>query len=258
MLEAKIKEIINRILHAAKPKTTDSATAKTTGDEAYQKKVSVLKHRIILSSITAGVLVLILLALNIYSGSVSTKDQDKIRVLRVQISDLKSKSADIEAKINDAKKYKQLWDKADAKRKNFSGIKINDITNTFSNLADQYNIVTPNINLSLPEVLKTGIFDRQVLEVNLINCTITFSALNDSIAMSFINSFFDTLPGYVVVNDLSITKTKKDNYSDSELVDISTGKITGSTSGKVSFSWYFLKRKGSNPDDKSKVNDKNK
>lgn len=218
---------------------------KTAATEFYQKKVSSLKHKIILSFTISGVLMLILLVFNIYNNASTERDQEKINSLNSQIADLKNKSADIETRIKDATQYKKLWDKADAKKKDFTGIKVNDVTDTFSKLSEEYSIMSPTIKLSLPEVLKNGIYNRQVLEVNLINCVISFTAVSDSIAMSFINSFLNTLPGYVIINDFSITKTKKGSYSESELVNISTGKSTGAISGKVNFSWYFLKTKDS-------------
>jgi hypothetical protein len=38
-------------------------------------------------------------------------------------------------------------------------------------------------------------------------------------------------------------KTKKDGYSNQDLIDISTGELKGLTETKVNFYWYFLKRK---------------
>ncbi len=236
--------ILNQLQVAEQNKSSTPAPA--VKNEPYEKKISYLKHKIIFSVCFLGAFAVVMISIIFYNQHVVIRRNDDISLLNSQIENLKSKSANVEARVNDAKKYKQIWIKADGKKRNFSGIKISDINDSFKNLAEKNNIVGPVINISVPEILRDGTYNRQVLDVHLVNCVITFDALTDRIAIDFINSFLNTLPGYVVISDFSIKKIKKEGYTDEELVNISSGKITGLTSVKVNFSWYFLKHKVTN------------
>jgi cell division protein FtsL len=226
---------INESINKIQPK-------KQNWSESYSKKVSHLKHQSILGFSTTAILIIILIVFNAYQKSNEKTSRIRVNKLEAQIADLKNKSADIEKKIKNAKGYKRLWDKASDNKKNFSGIDISDINRTFSILSEKYNIISPSINISVPESLKDGIYDRQALEVNLIKCTMSFSSIRDDVAMAFINNFINTLSGYVIITGLDIKKTKE-SYSNEDLINISTGDVSGSIKSTVNFSWYFLKRK---------------
>lgn len=229
-----------------------AVTSPTTKNSAYVKKVSSLKHKIIFHICCFSALVIAIVMIIFYGQYAMQNSDEDIRNLNVQIADLTNKSNNIEAKISDARKYKQIWMNASQNNKDFNGIKISDISDKFKIIADQYNLSKPSISISAPETLKDGIYNRQVLDVNLVNCVANFEALTDKIAIDFINNFTSTLPGYVIISDVQIKKIKKEGYSDEDLMDISTGKISGLTSAKVDFSWYFLKLKATNKDDEKK------
>ncbi|EFK95015.1 hypothetical protein LDC_2973 [sediment metagenome] len=221
----------------------NKAEPKTTVIDPYNKKIINFKKRIIFALTAFAIILAVMLAFNFYGNASKENDAEQIAIIEGQISDLRNKSAGTEAKINDAKKFKLLWMNANKQKKNFDGIKVADITNDFNSLAEKNNITKHSITLSVPDVLKEGVYKLQTLDVNLINCSMSFDALTDREALDFIESFISGLPGYVVINDLSIKKTRKEGYSSQDLVDISSGKFPNLISGKVNFSWYFLKRK---------------
>jgi hypothetical protein len=70
---------------------------------------------------------------------------------------------------------------------------------------------------------------------------LSFRAINDIEALLFISQLTSSLPGYVVINKLSITKSK--DYTDADLVGISSGQKIRSISSQVNFYWYVYKPK---------------
>ena len=221
----------------------NKAAPVTLKTSAYNKKILSLRRKITVNAAVSAFIIILIIAA-VFVNSIITKGNDEdIEIVNTKINELKTKSANIETRIIEVKTYRQVWANANTKTKNFDGVKIADVNSSFNLLAEKYGIGKPTINISVPEILKGGIYDRQVLDVNLINCTINFDSTTDKVAIDFIDNFLSSLPGYTTINDLSITKGKKDGYGDIDLLDISTGKIAGLTSVKTSFSWYFLKRK---------------
>ncbi len=211
--------------------------------DPYRKKIANFKKRIIFHLSAFLTIIIIIIAFSFYDTIYQKNNAEQIVNMKTQISDLKIKSADIEIKINNAKKFKQLWIAASSKKKDFSGIKIADVNNNFNSLAKKYDITKPSITISAPKILKNGIYKLQTLDVNLVNFNISFDSLTDESALNFINNFTDSLPGYTIISNLAIKKSRKAGYSKKELVEISNGKFPNLISSKVSFSWYFLKRK---------------
>ncbi|MES2677038.1 MAG: hypothetical protein V4612_01815 [Pseudomonadota bacterium] len=235
--------MLNNILNSLQNLISKNSISLAPKNDAYDKKISHLKHKIIFNICICGALLVIIMSIIFYSQYLVTGNNEDVRNLNAQIEALRNKSANIEARVNDAKKYKQIWIESAEKKKNFDGIKISDLNDSFKNLAEKNNLSGAVINISVPEVLKEGVYNRQALDVYLVNFVLTFDALTDKIAVDFISSFLNSLPGYVVINDLSIKKNKKEGYSDEDLINISSGKINGLIAVKVNFSWYFLKRK---------------
>jgi len=209
----------------------------------YQKKIAALKKKIIFGLSLFVMIVIIIFSFNFYDTKLQSNHIKELSAIENRASDLQMKISGSEEKSNETKKYKKLWVAASSKKKDFNGIKIADINSNFDSLAKKYNISEPVITISVPEVLSGGIYQLKNLEVNLVNCSITFNSLTDRLALDFINNFIDNLPGYIIINDLSIKKGKKESYTEEELIDISNGKFPSLISTRISFSWHFLKRK---------------
>jgi len=235
--------ILNQLKNSTSPNQSNTSSD-TLGGGATQKKTKYLKHKILRISCIGSSLLILLTIMIVYYQYLTKDCNEEIVLLNYKIDELRKRSNNLEARANDIKKYQQAWVRGDAKKKNFDGISIANINNIFHNLSEKYQLSESSINISVPEIVKGGIYNSQNFDVYLIKCAMDFNALTDKVAIDFINSFLDYSPtGQIIINDLSIKKTKKDGYSYSDLVNISTGQFKGLTAAKVSFSWYFLKYK---------------
>ena len=70
--------------------------------------------------------------------------------------------------------------------------------------------------------------------------SITFEALTDKLAVDFLRDFINLLPGYVIVNNLELRRGAE-SYGDDALVKISNGEFLNLVSGKIDFSWYYIR-----------------
>ena len=131
--------ILDQLQAAESAKNSDASKIK---NEAYDKKASHLKHKIILCLCFSGAFLVVIIAIIFHSQRMVTMNEKDVSLLNAQIGDLKNKSANVEARVSDAKKYKQIWIKADEKKKNFKEIKISDINVGFKALSDQFNLST--------------------------------------------------------------------------------------------------------------------
>jgi hypothetical protein len=212
-------------------------------NEGYSKKILGLKKRAVFGLSIFGGLLLATTTTILYN-KLAFKDKDEeVRYFNEQINDLKNKITNSETWVSDLNNYKKIWNEAGEKRKNFDDAKISDINISFESSALKNNLSEKSIKISTPEVLKGGIYNGQSFDVRLVALSITFNALTDKDAISFIKEFTESMSGYVILNDLEIKKNKKDGYSENDLINISTGQINGLTSVKANFSWYFLTHK---------------
>lgn len=211
-------------------------------DSSSKRKVSLIKKKIIVNVIIAVIFIVLIGVTYSYCKFLQEDNDIKLKQITQYIADLKNNTLNLETKINEGKKYKELWKSISEKKRNFDGVKVDEVNKKFNSLADSYNILNPVINIGVPEKLAGGIYNRKSVEVFLSGITMEFRALDDSRAMAFIKEFIDNLPGYIVVNNFYISKTK--DYNDDDLVDISLGKFNNlAVNVKFGFSWYVLKKK---------------
>jgi hypothetical protein len=126
---------------------------------------------------------------------------------------------------------------------------MDEVNANLAAIAEKYTISNPVIKVALPETMKDGLFKRATVNILLTTVNLSFSAVNDIKALAFISEFLDSLPGYVIVTNLDLRKGKQ--YTEKDLVDISTGKSFGAITGRVDFTWYVYKKK-----DEPKIEDK--
>ncbi len=169
------------------------------------------------------------------------KSNDAIQAIELKTFDITNKAADLERKIEEVKKYKEIFKTISENRKNSNGIKIDDINSKLEDIGDRHNISDSAIKVSFPETLKESIFNMATIEMVYSSVDLSFRAINDIEALLFISQLTSSLPGYVVINKLSITKSK--DYTDADLVDISSGQKIRSISSQVNFYWYVYKPK---------------
>lgn len=169
------------------------------------------------------------------------KSNDVIHVIELETLDIQNKTADLESKIGEVKKYKEIFKTISENRKNTNGIRIDDINSRLEEIGNRHNISDSTIKVSFPEPLLEGIFNMSTIEMVFSSVDLSFKAINDTEALLFISNLTNSLPGYVVINKLSISKSR--DYSDADLVSISSGQKIRLITAQVNFYWYVYKPK---------------
>ena len=165
--------------------------------------------------------------------------QGKVDKIKSETSSFKTQAVELESKTTEAKKYQTLWKKLTDNKKNTGGIKMDDVNAKLVSAAEKYNITGTNIRVTLPEVLKDGLFNRATVQVLFTTVNLTFSSVNDIKALLFVNEFIESLPGYPIITAFEIRKNK--DYTTQDFIDISSGKSSGAINGKLDFFWYAYK-----------------
>jgi hypothetical protein len=205
-------------------------------------KILILRKKNIISFSISGVLVLICAAGAFYTFRQKNTLKDKIEAIGSEASKIRSEASDLESKTTELKKYKKLWSSLTDNRKITTGIKMDDINSKLATLAEKYAITNQTIKVTLPETMKGSLFERSTITVTSATGSLNFQALNDVKALSFIEEFINSFPGYVVVTGAQIRKGDK-NYTTEDLITISTGKGVGLINAKVDFVWYAFRGK---------------
>ncbi len=213
-------------------------------------KIIELRKKIIFNITISGAAVVVFCGCLFYNSVKTTQLKKVAETLTLETSQLQLQAEELQSKTLDIKKYLAIWGNLDEKKKSTSGIKMDEINSSLSSNAIKNNISSPVIKVTVPETLSGGVFDSSTITTSYATVDLDFKALDDRRALSFINDFTNSLPGYVVIKNFEIKKDK--NYSDEELVAISTGKGSGIVDGKITFSWYAFK------DKKTPLKDSNK
>lgn len=200
------------------------------------KKVQNLQRKITINYIGSALLLLILAVIFIYLIHIKSSSEENIQKIQLDTTQAKDQKVEFESKLSDAKKYREIWKSIDDSKKNAVGPKMDEVNNNFASLTTKYNISNQNIQVSLPEIMTGGVFNRKTIDVSHSNASISFEAINDLKANAFIAEFFGKLPGYPIITELSIRKTKK--YSADDLILISSGKPSTAIAVKINFTWY--------------------
>lgn len=204
-------------------------------------KILNLRKKIIVNFSASVVLLLISCAVVGYAFYEKSTVNSVVSKIKSETSEFKNQAIEVESKATETKKYKELWKKVTANKKNTNGIKMDDINALMVTTAEKYAIINPDIRVVLPEIIKEGPLKRATVNVLFTTVGLTFNATNDVRALSFLSEFIGSLPGYPIITGLEIRKNK--NYNAQDLVSISSGKGSGSVSGKVDFVWYVYKQK---------------
>ncbi len=200
-----------------------------------------IKKKIAINFSISAILGLAVAGLLTYLSFFRTDQNKEIDYIKQLASQLSSKASEYQNKAQETKKYIEVWKTIPDSKKSLDGIKIDNINKTLAQLAEKYYIGNQSIKLSLPEDLKDGIFDRKTLIASYTNVEISFNAIDDIRAISFLSDFLGSLNGYVVVTNFDIKKNKK--YTDQDLIDISSNKPSGGVLVKIEFVWYVYRQK---------------
>jgi len=208
-------------------------------------KIQSLRKKITINFSASAILLLIFCSIIGYIFYEKNTVEDKVAVIKKEAAQIRVKANALEVSTIEVKKYRELWKTLTDNKKNTNGIKMNEVNSQLTLIADKYNILNSSIKIVLPEFAKDPQFKRSTITIMMTTANLTFTALNDVKAISFVNEFINSLPGYPVITNFEIKKSK--SYTTQDLIDITSGKGTGAISGKVDFIWYAYKEKS--PDD---------
>jgi len=212
-------------------------------------KIPALKKQITRNFSIVGIFALTFVVIFYYYSHRKSSVQNKINSINAETSQINAELSDLQSRTAEIKKYKDMWLKITRSQKDTSGIKIDVINESLAKIAEKYSITDQNIKLSLPEVVKGGIFDRKTIGVMMTTANITFTAASDVKAMMFIDEFISSLKGYPVITSFSISKGK--DYTNEDLVKLSNGTSVGNVAGKIDFYWYIYKEPEKKENEKS-------
>lgn len=215
-------------------------------------KIPTLKKQITRNFSVVGVFVVVFVGIFYFYSNRKNVVQKKIDSINAETSQISAELSDLQSKTAEIKKYKDMWLKISRNQKDVSGIRIDEINNLLDKTAGKYSITDHSIKLSLPEVIKGGVFDRKTINVMITNASITFTAANDVKAVMFIDDFISSLKGYPVVTSFMISKNK--DYANEDLIKLSNGTSNGVVGGKVEFFWYIYRDPERKDDEKKPTN----
>ncbi len=204
-------------------------------------KIIELRKKIILNVVKSAIALSAFCGCLIYNSITTSQLKKAADTINSETSQIQVQAKELQSKTLDIKKYLAIWENLDEKKKSTNGIKMDDVNSSLSSNAIKHNISSPVIKVTLPETLSSGIFDSSTITTLFATVDLDFKALDDRKALSFINDFTNSLPGYVVINSAEIKKDK--NYSNEELIAISSGNGSGIVDGKITFSWYAFRDK---------------
>ncbi len=204
-------------------------------------KILKLRKKIIASFSVAGILFLAFVAIIFLSYYEKKSAVAKVELIKSDTAQIENQISELETKTVEIKKYQGLWKNLSGNKKNTAGIKMDEINSNLALVAEKYSIFDPVIKVALPETLKDGVFKRATVSVLSTNVSLSFSSADDVMAISFVTEFLNSIPGYVVVTNLELRKSK--SYTDKDLIEISSGKNSAAVNGKVDFFWYAYKEK---------------
>jgi hypothetical protein len=213
-------------------------------------KIPNLRKKIIINFSITGALLFVLLMILLFIFHVKKDVSQKVAQIKSETTKVQNQILDLESKTVEIKKYRILWKTLNQNKKTPASIKMDEINANLNSIAEKHSILRPTIKLTLPEVLKEGLFRRPSISVSSTNVSVTFNSPDDSRALSFVTDFINSLPGYVVVTNLNIKKSK--SYTSKDLIELSSGKDSAAMiNAKLDFIWYVYK----NRDSRDKLND---
>jgi len=204
-------------------------------------KLLILRKKIITNSSISGVLVILLGLIIAYDIHKKQTTREEAQRVETETANIRNKSVELQNKVAEAKKYQEVWKTISTTKKFVGTLRIDDVTSKIDTLAEKYQIEKPAIKMTIPEELTNGIFKRSTINITVSTATLTYDAVNDVKAIAFISEFVQSVPGYVVIANFEMKKTKK--YTDQDLIQLSSGKGSGAISAKVDFFWYIYKQK---------------
>ena len=201
-------------------------------------KIQRLRRNIAINFSASLILLCVSVGIILYITNKQELTVQEVSKINVETSIIKSQAQELESQTKDARKYKEVWKIIGDNKKNTQGIKMDEVNGSLQALAEKYSIFASSLQVLVPENLEAGVFQRKTIAISHTSGTLSFEALSDVKALTFINEFFSALPGYIVISGLDMNKSHK--YLPEDFVSISLGKNPSILKVKVTFSWYVL------------------
>ncbi len=206
----------------------------------YKKKFRKGLYNILLYFTIAVIFSGFIFGLNLYRQTLLNFDSKNITELKDYIKVVRKESKETRDNLNLAKKYNNRWNQASSQQKNAEGINSQLLGDVIRKLAKKYDIRKYDFKMSVPRKFGNEASKKKVSSIFISNCQVSFAAPDDVRAIEFLRDLRKSLTGYIVINQLSISKNK--TYEFKDLVKISTGQISGILNVKAAFSWHVMKR----------------
>lgn len=206
--------------------------------------VKVLKNKKLIKIYIAisCLIIAMIIGLNFHKYQFTKTIYQKYDSVNKDISDIKKLIIQTKEEIRKASEYKQLWILKNPNKKSFDGIEPARINIDFESMADDYYLDEYKISLSRPQKITGKPYENRVFDSYFMDCEISFNAINDSYAFSFIYEFIKQSKGILFIKNLEINKKK--SYSEKDLVSISKGEFgTFAVSVNLKLKWLFFEKK---------------
>jgi len=142
-------------------------------------KITKLRRNITANATGTAFLLFFLSVLVFYFLNNKSKKEKEIQAIKSDTVTVKGEIVELESKINEAKKYKEIYKTIDESKKSTKGIKMDEINNNLGSLAQKYNIYLPNFQALLPVKVEGQLENLKTVELLYTTGTLTFSAIDD-------------------------------------------------------------------------------
>lgn len=203
--------------------------------------VKKIKNIIVFNLSLVTALIAIFVGISIFIFNLNNIALKKIVTINLQINQINVENKKNNNRLLNIIKYEKKWSQLPDKYKSTQIIRSNQVNQIISKVSQKYHIKDVSFTMDVPSKLSTSKFKKDSVEVYLTSGNMSFEASDDVKAMSFIKDFFSTLPGNIVIENISLTKPS--NYSNNDYVAISKNGYLSKIRARVKFYWYSNKDK---------------
>jgi len=93
--------------------------------------------------------------------------------------------------------------------------------------------------MKVPTEITSGKFRKKHISTFVTSVTISFGSTDDINSLMFMRELFSSLPGHIIVENLSLSKSKK--YTEDDYVTISKKGGLSKIKSRIKFHWYSKK-----------------
>lgn len=204
-------------------------------------KTKILKKIIIVNLSLFTIFSIALVAIVAYVFNLNNIAETKIKKINSEIRKIESKNRKQISYHKDLIKYSEGWTAIPINSRLIQSAKPSTFKLIMNKVAEKYYISNIQLSLKLPERLTSKSFNKKSLDYFLISGNLSFSSSDDIRSIKFLNEFFNSLAGDVIISNISIIKSK--GYSDPDYVEISKKGFSSKIRTKIDFDWYSKVKK---------------